>query len=180
TRRQRSSGAPGLLLAAVVQYHDAVGSSWKGILVATEEQNPAGASSSTDSRSLALVRDVVAAGRPLTYIRSAEEQRIGDLLREAAQTLFSPPIPVWTWSLTEGMRRDDGTLAEALEPRAALDFIAEHTGAAIFHLKDFHEPMHAPEIRRRLRDLYAQCFDAGKFVVISSPVRFLPDDLAHE
>src|SRR6185369_14078967 len=64
--------------------------------------------------------------------------------------------------------------------RAAHDFVAEHPGGAIFHLKDFHEPMHAPEIRRRLRDLYERCFGADKFVVISSPVRFLPDDIAHD
>jgi hypothetical protein len=32
-------------------------------------------------------------------------------------------------------------------------------------------------IRRRLRDLYECCFDTDKFVVISSPVRFIPDDI---
>ncbi len=152
--------------------------------MASEPQSGApagdGTSPSTDNRSLAMLHDVVAAGRPLTYIRSSEEQRIGDLLREAARRFFTPPIPVWTWSLTEGMRRDDGTTADAGDARAALDFIAAHQGGAMFHLKDFHEPMHAPEIRRRLRDLYEQCFGTDKYVVISSPVRFLPDDLAHD
>jgi hypothetical protein len=138
-----------------------------------------GAAPATESRSLAMLRDIFAAGRPLTYIRSAEEQRIGQLLHEAAQRFFMPAIPVWTWSLTEGMQRDDGAAVEALEPRAALDFIATHPGGAIFHLKDFHEPMRAAaEIRRRLRDLYECCFDADKFVVISSPIRFIPEDVA--
>jgi hypothetical protein len=63
-------------------------------------------------------------------------------------------------------------------PRAALDFIASHTGAAIFHLKDFHEPLReSAEIRRRLRDVYESSLDRRKFVVITSPVRFVPEEL---
>ncbi len=77
------------------------------------------------------------------------------------------------------MQRDDqeaepGTLA----PRAALDFIAAYPDAAIFHLKDFHEPLReSPEIRRRLRDVYEGCLDRQKFVVITSPVHFIPEEL---
>jgi ATPase family associated with various cellular activities (AAA) len=142
----------------------------------TGERSP-----TSDSRSLAMLRKIFAAGRPLTYIRSAEERRVGQLLREAARRFFTPAIPVWTWSLTEGMQRDDGDPVEALAPRAALDFIATYQGAAIFHLKDFHEPMQASaEIRRRLRDLYERCIDADKFVVISSPIRFLPEEIARD
>lgn len=136
-----------------------------------------------DSRSLKTLRDIIESGRPLTYIRSAEEHRIGELLREAAQRFFASPVPVWTWSLTEGMRREDGSeaAAESFSPRAALDYIAGYEDAAIFHLKDFHDPMReAPEIRRRLRDLYESCFDHGKFVVISSPVKFIPEELERE
>jgi SpoVK/Ycf46/Vps4 family AAA+-type ATPase len=139
--------------------------------------------SAPESRSLRTLREVVESGRPLIYIRSSEEHRISALLREAAQVFFKTPVPVWTWSLTEGMHRDDGTAAsdEPLGPRAALDYIAAYAGAAIFHLKDFHDFMReAPEIRRRLRDLYTSCFDHGKFVVISSPVKFVPEELERE
>ena len=119
-------------------------------------------------------------GRPLTYIRSAEEQRVGKVLREVALRLSdSTPAPVWTWTLTEGMHRD-GQEAEAgtHAARGALDFIAAQQGVAIFHLKDFHEPLReSPEIRRRLRDLYESCRDQRKFVVISSPVRSIPEEV---
>ena len=94
----------------------------------------------------------------------------------------STPVPVWTWSLTEGLLRDDG-VAEAgtLDLRGALDFIAAHKDAAIFHLKDFHEPLReSPEVRRRLRDLYESCLDQRKFVVISSPVRFVPEEVERD
>jgi len=133
-----------------------------------------------ESRSLRTLREILESGRPLTYIRSSEEQRIQQLLHEAANSFFAPPIPVWVWSLTEGMRRDDagGTDAQPLGARAALDFIASYDGPGIFQLKDFHEPLRdAAEIRRRLRDLYEACFDHKKFVVISSPVKFIPEEL---
>lgn len=135
------------------------------------------------SRSLKTLREIFQAGRPLTYIRSAEEQRLAQLLREAARLFFAPPVPVWSWSVTEGLRRQDGTPAdgEVLGARAALDFVAAYNGPAIFHFKDFHEPMReSAEIRRRLRDLYEGCFDTGKYVIISSPVRYIPDEISRD
>src|SRR5262249_4239654 len=133
-----------------------------------------------ESASLKVLREVFESNRPLTYIRSSEEERVAALLRDAAVRVFPAPVPGWTGSLTEGMRRTDTTAARAepLGARAALDFVAAHEGPGIFHLKDFHAALrNAPEICRRVRDLYEVCFDHGKFVVISSPVRALPNDL---
>ncbi len=130
-----------------------------------------------------MLHEVFQSGRPLTYIRSAEEQRIGRVLREVGRALHaSTPVPVWTWSLTEGLLRDDGVAETGtLDPREALDFIATHKDAAVFHLKDFHEPLReSPEVRRRLRDLYESCLDQRKFVVISSPVRFVPEEVERD
>jgi len=141
-----------------------------------------------------MVREIFESGHPLTYVRSAEEQRVGKVLRDVGQRLFgSTPVPVWTWSLTEGMcceKAGTETRAQHLReskedraylPRAALDFIATHKDPAIFHLKDFHEPLRqSPEVRRRLRDLYEACLDQRKFVVISSPVRFLPEEIERD
>jgi len=101
-------------------------------------------------------------------------------LREVAKGLEGgAPLPVWTWSLTEEMHRDgEAPAAGTGGARGALDFIAAHNGAAIFHLKDFHEPLRdSPQTRRRLRDLYENCFGQGKFVVISSPVRYIPEEI---
>ena len=36
------------------------------------------------------------------------------------------------------------------------------------------------EARAELRELYAECFGTGKYVVISSPVRFVPVELERE
>ncbi|MBI1897871.1 MAG: AAA family ATPase [Acidobacteria bacterium] len=127
-----------------------------------------------------MIREVFESGRPITYVRSAEEQRIARVLAEVGMRLLaSPPVPVWTWSLTEGLRREDGlTEAGTQTARRVLDFIIAHKGAAIFHLQDFHEPLReSAEIRRRLRDLYESCLDRQKFVVITSPVRFIPEEI---
>ena len=127
-----------------------------------------------------MLREVFESGRPLTYVRSSEEQRVGSVLREVGLRLLRfTPLPVWTWSLTEGMWCDDeGFKPGTNDPRAALDFIVEHEEPGIFHLKDFHEALRtSPEIRRRFRDLYESCLDRRKFVVISSPVRAIPEEL---
>jgi SpoVK/Ycf46/Vps4 family AAA+-type ATPase len=131
------------------------------------------------SRAAKMLREVFDSGRPLTYIRSTEEQRIARVLHEVSLHLSSAATPVWTWSLTEGMRRDGETPQPGTEsPRAALDFIDSYQDAAIFHLKDFHEPLReSSEARRRLRDLYESCRDQRKFIVISSPVRSIPEEV---
>lgn len=131
-----------------------------------------------ESRAAKTLREVFQSGRPLTYVHTTEEQRVANVLREVAQG-WAGTMPVWTWSLTEGMHRDGEAAQPGTEsPRAALDFIIAHRGAAIFHLRDFHEPLReSPETRRRLRDVYQECLDRGKFTVISSPVRFIPEEV---
>jgi SpoVK/Ycf46/Vps4 family AAA+-type ATPase len=134
----------------------------------------------TESRAGKLLREIFESGRPLTYVRSTEEQRVARVLREVSLRMdASAPLPIWTWSLTEGLRREDGdAMAGANDPRVALDFIDEYAHAGIFHLKDFHEPLRdSAEIRRRLRDLYTNCLDKRKFIVVSSAVRAIPEEL---
>src|SRR5215469_17222040 len=127
-----------------------------------------------ESRAAKAIAEIFASGRPLTYIHSAEEERVGNVLREAGGD-----VPVWTWSLTEGLWRDGAAVEHGVKgPRAVLDFIVAHPSTGIFHLKDFHEPLReSPEIRRRLRDVHLSCSGKGKFVVIGSPVRFIPEEL---
>jgi hypothetical protein len=138
------------------------------------------ASETLESRAAKMIREIFESGRPLTYIRSAEEQRVERVLAEVAVALSpSAPLPIWTWSLTEGMRRREHPARAGTEsPRAALDFIVAHESPAIFHLKDFHEPLReSSEVRRRLRDAYYSCGDQRKFIVIASPVRFIPEEI---
>ncbi len=137
-------------------------------------------SQGVESRAAKMLREVFESGRPLTYLRCAEEQRAAAVLGEVSRDLSaSVPMPLWTWSLTEGMHRDgEPAGAGTQDPRAALDFIVAHKGPGIFHLKDFHEPLReSAEIRRRLRDVHESCLDQRKFTVITSPVRFIPEEV---
>jgi SpoVK/Ycf46/Vps4 family AAA+-type ATPase len=131
------------------------------------------------SRAATMIREILQSGRPLTYVCSAEEQRVATVLREVALLLPKSPLPVWTWSLTEGLRRDgEGAESHTRDPRTALDAILAYKGAAIFHLKDFHEPLReSAEVRRRLRDVYEHCLEQAKFVVITSPIRAIPQEI---
>jgi SpoVK/Ycf46/Vps4 family AAA+-type ATPase len=130
----------------------------------------------TESRASRTIREAMETGRPLVYIRSSEEQRVARVLAEVSAR--SGNVPVWTWSLTEGLRSGDGAVAGTDDARKALDFIVAHEGSAIFHLQDFHEPLReSAEIRRRLRDVYTAALDRKKFVAISSPVREVPQEI---
>ena len=137
--------------------------------------------SAAESRAAKTLREIFQSGRPLTYVRSAEEARTGQLLRQVGQSLFAgAPVAVLTWTLTEGLRGHGATAAEPRteSPRQVLDFIAAHDSPGIFHLKDFHEPLReSAEIRRRLRDVYESCLDRRKFVVITAPVRYIPEEI---
>ena len=85
--------------------------------------------------------EVFAAGRPLSYVRSADEGRVVELMRAAAGGAFSSPVPLWIWTATEGVRRDGAAEpGEPLGAREALDFVARHEGPGLFLLKDFHSP----------------------------------------
>ena len=58
----------------------------------------------------------------------SEEQRVERVLAEVSRARRG--VPVWTWSLTEGMRRDGRPAEPGTEdPRTALDFIVAHPTA---------------------------------------------------
>jgi len=89
-----------------------------------------------ESRSLRRLRDVVTAGHPLLYVRSTEDSGSASCCARGA-SFFLRPGCLWTWSLTEGMTRDDGATADALAPAAALDFIAAHPRGRFFTSRTF-------------------------------------------
>jgi SpoVK/Ycf46/Vps4 family AAA+-type ATPase len=132
----------------------------------------------TESRAYQALRAIFQAGRPLIFVCSHEEGRVWELLQDVARRLFANRTRLWSWSLTLGLLPAEGGRAEKLDPAAVLEFIASHREPGIFQLKDFHQFMcDRVEIRRRLRDLYELCLDSGKFLVITSPLRAIPEEL---
>jgi hypothetical protein len=127
-----------------------------------------------ESRASRTIREIFQSGRPVAYIRSSEERRAAALLR-----LPEPEPEFWQWTLTEGLRRDgEPALAATIDPRTALDFILAYEAPAIFHLKDFHEPLReSPEVRRRMRDVYEASAGRSRYIAITSPVHQIPEEL---
>lgn len=139
-------------------------------------------SSPVPSRSLAAIQDLIDAGRPLIYIQCAEEDRAIGLISRIARERSDGPADLFLWSVTEGLQQNGKRTKNPSDgPRGALDFIVDHDKPGIFVLKDFHEFIRdSIEIRRRLRDLYYQCLDTGKFAVICSPVKCIPEEINRE
>jgi SpoVK/Ycf46/Vps4 family AAA+-type ATPase len=136
---------------------------------------------SQESRAFRALVEMFQGMRPLIFICTPEEGRVRMLLQSIAERLFSGQLPIWSWSSTTGLQPPDGRASKKLSPQAVLEFIAEHNDRGIFQLKDFHQYMcDDPGVRRRLRDLYELCLDSGKFVVITSPLRLVPEELSRQ
>lgn len=139
------------------------------------------AADASQGRAITAIRRMFEAGRPVIYLQSSEEDRVVGLLTQiVAESKSGTDLVVW--SITDGLQiggkpyksQPDGA-------RGVLDFLVAYTRPSIFLLKDFHEFLReGPEVRRRLRDVYYACLGTGKFAVILSPVRFIPDEISRE
>jgi len=135
-----------------------------------------------DNRALAELAGAFGAGRPLIYLQSTEETRAVRLIGSAAQAIPDGARPVYVWRATEGLTRDgQPAQSDLTSPRAILDWVIAHPEPAVIVVCDLHEQMRdSAEVRRRLRDVYYCCLDTGKFVVVCSPVRLIPEELSRE
>ncbi|MBI4581044.1 MAG: AAA family ATPase, partial [Planctomycetes bacterium] len=134
------------------------------------------------NKALAALTDVTDAGRPLIYVQTPEEDRVAALLRQAAVRAGKDRPGLFVWSVTEGLLENDKAAKSQPEgPRGILDFVIGHGKPAIFLLKDYHDFLRdSAELRRRLRDVYYDCLNTGKFVFISSPTKFIPQEIERE
>ena len=114
----------------------------------------------TESRAARTIREVFESGRPLTYVRSPEEQRVGRVLREVAARLGRRPSRCGPGASPKACAAKAKSRQPGTERPAGARFYRALPGPAIFHLKDFHEALReSAEIRRRLRDVYEVCLD---------------------
>ena len=122
------------------------------------------------------------AGRPVIYVQSPEEARALRLIRSAVQALPGEDRPVHVWRVTEGLTCDGQPAQPDLTTaRAVLDWVIAHPDPTVLVMCDLHDQMReSVEVRRRLRDAYYGCLDTGKFVIVCSPVRVIPEELSRE
>jgi len=107
------------------------------------------AATEVTNRALGEIKELIDAVRPLVYLKSAEEERVHQLLSDAAKQLFAKPVPLYTWTVTEGLRGSDGAPVgkDTVHPRAALDWIVACPHPALFNLRDFHDAIRSETSR---------------------------------
>jgi hypothetical protein len=120
------------------------------------------------------LRLLLASRHPLLAVEMSDEARFMDILGRAAQALG---LPVWVWTSTRGLARSGQHPAYGtVDPRKALDFLAELTDPAVFVFADVHHALRDPVTVRRIKEL-AQAARRGQTIVLSAPVLELPPEL---
>jgi AAA+ superfamily predicted ATPase len=114
---------------------------------------------------------------PLLVIESAEEGRVIESFRHAiAQSLR----PLFTWSITDGLRRidmdDEGSQALP-DATLTLTSIKQRTEAGVFLLLDFQPYLRYPMTLRLLREIVLRQAAAEHTIVLVGARVEMPDDL---
>ena len=127
---------------------------------------------------------LIKARYPLIYVTSPEEERVEQVLyRTVAERTGSRPF---SWSITEGFvdhdpDQSDWGAPDKAEPIEALKWMKSYNkGKAIFVLKDFHEYIKNPAVKRLLRDLAREFPKRQRCCVILSPVQVIPPEIEKE
>jgi AAA+ superfamily predicted ATPase len=131
----------------------------------------------TESKSAAEeLLGVVRAGYPLIYVDTWEEERLAELLRQAAGER-----PVWRWSSAQGFLDGPGVEQDLIDPQAALDFIVREGRGAVSLMLDLPPFLvNNPRRIRAVRDAYDVLSDAPGALVMSFPGMLVPDELSKE
>ena len=114
---------------------------------------------------------------PLISIETREERRALELLGRIQTSLG---LPLFTWSITEGMQRVMGQFSfeNGLEdPGRFLEHIKDSSEGGIFALLDFHPYLAEPRHVRLLKDIALQQHRARRVVVLISHAITVPDEL---
>jgi hypothetical protein len=121
-----------------------------------------------------LVREIAevwAAGTPIVYLVTAEEERASALLNQVGQQ-FKATVAVW--SSHQGLAPVD---IGARDPLAALEALARAPAPLLAVMLDFHQALADPAVARRLRDLVPRFSREGRCLAIVAPRVAIPDGL---
>jgi len=120
------------------------------------------------------LRVLLGSRHPLLFVETQDEERFLALLRDAAWDL---DVPVWTWTATRGLARDDkdpqyGTR----QPARALEWIKYLDQPAIFVFADIHPHLDDAQVVRSVKEL-ALAARRGQTIVLTAPNRTIPAEL---
>ncbi|MBK9518851.1 MAG: AAA family ATPase [Anaeromyxobacter sp.] len=120
------------------------------------------------------VAELWAAGTPLVYLVTSEEERAVALCRAAAEG-FDASLAVWS-----SQRGLDPLAPAARTPLAALEAVLAAPAPVLAVLLDFHLALRDPAVARAVRDATARLGAEGRCLVVVAPRLELPDGLHGE
>jgi ATPase family associated with various cellular activities (AAA) len=124
--------------------------------------------------STADLRLLLVSRHPLIVAQMDDEVRFMGFIRHAAQACG---FPVWTWSVTHGLRRDGmGMQAGTTDANAALAFVSQITDAVVVVMNDLHPFLGDNRVVRQIKEI-AQANLAGQTIVITGPTAHVPAEL---
>ena len=94
---------------------------------------------------------LLASQSPLLLVEAQEEQRLLEVIRQAATRL---DVPVWTWSATRGLAKDGHQAQyQTVDPHVALEFVGELSGPGVFVFADVHPLLNDALVIRRIKEI---------------------------
>jgi SpoVK/Ycf46/Vps4 family AAA+-type ATPase len=144
-----------------------------------------GPSTSAPATDIAHELEIVLRSRiPLVVVESRDEPRVLEILKPLASRLARPQImPIFKWTVTEGLERIDTSFGGAQHHNAPPTEVLKHIRAldkpGVFALLDFHPYLDDPANVRLLKDI-CQGYDrvARTLMLLSYQVK-LPAELEH-
>jgi SpoVK/Ycf46/Vps4 family AAA+-type ATPase len=130
------------------------------------------------------LRYYLKAGFPALYIQSHEEDRVIEQVVAAAKEVGNGR-EVFMWTVTKGWVQYMGEgktklTNETTEPRAAIEIILKMKEDAAYVMKDFHDWIEEPTLKRAIRDIVPQLKATGKTLVIVASRVVIPTELEKE
>jgi SpoVK/Ycf46/Vps4 family AAA+-type ATPase len=123
---------------------------------------------------------LLASQYPLLLVEAQEEERLLEVIRQAAERL---DVPVWTWSATRGLAKDGHHAQyQTIDPHIALEFVGDLSGPGVFVFADVHPLLTDPLVIRRIKEV-AQRARRGQTLVLTGPRTEVPpeiESLAHQ
>src|SRR5262249_16820496 len=106
---------------------------------------------------------------PIIYLLTWEEDRAEKLITAIAKG-FAQAVPIYTWTISEGLKDSKSVVPATTDPIKALDFIMKEGERGFYLLKDFHSFLSDnAALVRKLRDAYYLLKDKARFILILAP-----------
>ncbi|MGA8890161.1 MAG: AAA family ATPase, partial [Anaeromyxobacteraceae bacterium] len=120
------------------------------------------------------VGELWAAGTPIVYLVTAEEERAVAICRAAADA-FDANLAVWS-----SVRGLEPIAPLARSPVAAIEAALQAPAPFLAVMLDFHEALRDPAVVRVIRDALPRLAAEGRCIAIVAPRLELPEGLATE